>query len=360
MNSEWSMVDPVGAARRRPTYILPVPSPAAPRILAVRLSSIGDVILITPLLRAIRTRHPDAYLAVLTKRALAPLFQDDPRLDQVIALEPGESLASLARRLRRERFTHCLDLHGSLRSRALRLLVPGRWRGYDKRALARWALIHLHRHWYRDEVPTPERYFEAAQDLDVHPDGGPPEIFLTAAAERAADAWLAAHGISGPFVALAPGAAHATKRWPAPSWSALAAALARRGIGVVTVGGPDDREVGREVAAAAGGMGTNAAGATTLIETAALLRRATATVSGDTGVMHLATAVGTPVVALFGPTVREFGFFPYTTAATVIERDLDCRPCSAHGSARCPLGHHDCMRKIDVATVEAAVLEWIR
>lgn len=338
-----------------------MPSPDAPRILAIRLSSIGDVILITPLLSALRARHPDAHLAVLTKRALAPLFQDDPRLDQVIALEPGESLRALARRIRRERFTHCLDLHGSLRSRALRLLVPGRWRGYDKRALPRWALIHLHRHWYRDDVPTPERYFEAARDLDVRPDGRPPEIVLSAAAEAGADQWLASRAIHTPFVALAPGAAHATKRWPAPSWSALAAALARRGIGIVTVGGPEDREVGAEVAAAAaGGMGTSAAGAATLVETAALLRRAAVAVSGDTGVMHLATAVGTPVVALFGPTVREFGFFPYTSARTVIERDLDCRPCSAHGGARCPLGHHDCLRKVEAAAVEAAVMEWLR
>ncbi|MGH7533239.1 MAG: glycosyltransferase family 9 protein [Gemmatimonadales bacterium] len=337
-----------------------MPAPTAPRILAVRLSSIGDVILITPLLRAIRARHPEAYLAVLTKRALAPLLQNDPRVDEVLALEPGESLSSVAGRLRRERFTHCLDLHGSLRSRALRLLVPGRWRGYDKRAAARWALIHLHRDWYHDQVPTPERYFEAARDLDVHPDGGPPEVFVPATAADATDAWLATSGVPRPFVALAPGAAHATKRWHVESWKALAASLAERGLGVVTVGGPDDRAVSAEVAAAAGASGTHAAGAATLIETAALLQRAAAAVAGDTGVMHLATAVATPVVALFGPTVRQFGFAPYTAAATVIERDLDCRPCSAHGGARCPLGHHDCLRRIEVAAVEAALLEQMR
>ncbi|MGB7212902.1 MAG: lipopolysaccharide heptosyltransferase II [Gemmatimonadales bacterium] len=337
-----------------------MPLATAPRILAVRLSSIGDVILVTPLLRAIRARHPDAHLAVLTKRALVPLLQDDPRVNEVLALEPGESLGSIARRLRRERFTHCLDLHGSLRSRALRLLVPGRWRGYGKRAVARWALIHLHRDWYRDQVPTPERYFEAARDLDVHPDGGPPEVFVPATAARTADAWLAERQIPRRFVALAPGAAHATKRWPAESWVALATSLAKRGIGIVTVGGPEDRVVAAEVAAAAGAAGANAAGAISLIETAALLQRAAATVAGDTGVMHLATAVATPVVALFGPTVPQFGFAPYTAAATIVQRDLDCRPCSAHGSARCPLGHHDCLRLMEVARVEAALLTWVR
>ncbi|HEV2290403.1 MAG TPA: hypothetical protein VGR60_01035, partial [Gemmatimonadales bacterium] len=97
-----------------------MPSFPAPRILAVRLSSIGDVVLITPLLRALRARHPGAHLSVLTKRAMAPLLQHDPRIDSLIVLEPGGSLAELARRLRAERYTHFLDLHGSLRSRALR------------------------------------------------------------------------------------------------------------------------------------------------------------------------------------------------------------------------------------------------
>ncbi|HSC59497.1 MAG TPA: glycosyltransferase family 9 protein, partial [Gemmatimonadales bacterium] len=229
-----------------------MPAPESPRILAVRLSSIGDVILITPLLRALRARHPGAHLAVLTKRATAPLLQHDPRIDSVIVLEPGGSLAALARRLRAERYTHVLDLHGSLRSRALRWLVPGRWRGYDKHAVARWGLIHLHRRWYRDQVATAERYFEAARDLDVRPDGGPPEVVVPPASADAAGAWLAARGIPGRFVALAPGAAHATKRWPAESWQDLATRLSRRGLGVVTVGGPEDAPIGAAVAAAAG------------------------------------------------------------------------------------------------------------
>jgi heptosyltransferase-2 len=77
-----------------------------------------------------------------------------------------------------------------------------------------------------------------------------------------------------------------------------------------------------------------------------VIRRAEALISGDTGVMHMATGVGTPVVALFGPTVRQFGFFPYRSDAGVVELDLPCRPCSAHGSARCPLGHHRCMKQM--------------
>jgi heptosyltransferase-2 len=329
-------------------------------VLAVRFSSIGDILLTTPLYRALKARHPGAHLTVVTKPAFAPLLEGNPRVDRVLTLGRGGSLTALAATLRSERFTHCLELHGSLRSATLRRLVPGRWRGYRKRAAARWALIHLKRDWYRDAVPVAERYFEAARDLDLHPDGGPPEFFVPAAADAAMAAWLDETGVPRRFVTLAPGAAHATKRWPLDRWVALARGLAAAGLGVVAVGGPDDADLAATVAAAAGPAGTNAAGRTSLPETAALLRRSAATVAGDTGVMHLATAVTTPVVALFGPTVRQFGFFPYTDRATVVERELACRPCSAHGGDRCPLGHHDCLRTIAVAEVRAALDRWLR
>jgi heptosyltransferase-2 len=90
----------------------------------------------------------------------------------------------------------------------------------------------------------------------------------------------------------------------------------------------------------------NVAGTLSLQQTGALLARARVVVSGDSGVMHMATGVGTPVVALFGPTVRQFGFFPYRGRAEVLERPLDCRPCSVMGGARCPMGHHRCLKDI--------------
>ncbi|HJS47025.1 MAG TPA: glycosyltransferase family 9 protein, partial [Gemmatimonadales bacterium] len=98
-----------------------------------------------------------------------------------------------------------------------------------------------------------------------------------------------------------------------------------------------------------------AAGEASLQGTGALLAAAAAAAAGDTGVMHMATAVGTPVVALFGPTVRQFGFFPYRARALVLERELSCRPCTFHGSARCPLGHHRCLRDISPEEVARGV-----
>lgn len=324
------------------------------RVLVVRFSSIGDVLLTTPLLRALRRRHPEAAVIYVTKRAMAPLVADNPHLSQVVALEPDEPVRHLAARLRPLGATHGLDLHGSLRSRALRLLVGCRWAGYHKRKLARTLLISTKLDRYGDHLPVAERYFEAARRIDVRPDGGGLEFHLAAAARERVARWLAEQGgglAAARIAALAPGAAHATKRWPVMHWSALGERLTAAGYRLVVVGGPDDRGVAQQIGAPA----VSTAGEFSLQETGALLARATVLVSGDTGVMHMATGVGTPVVALFGPTVEQFGFFPYHARATVLQRDLTCRPCSAMGTAKCPLGHHRCLVDVAPAEVAAAV-----
>jgi lipopolysaccharide heptosyltransferase II len=271
------------------------------------------------------------------------------------------TLAGLASELRARRYTHLLDLHDSFRTRLLRALVPGRWRTYPKHRVARSALIHAKRNLYADSRPVPERYFSAARDLDVKPDGDPPELFWAPEAGREVDDWLA---IRSPtqhraLIALAPGAAHATKRWPQEHWLALVQLLIAQGFDIALVGGAEDIVASTAISNAAPEQVLNAAGRFGLQGTAALLQRAAAVVSGDTGVMHMATAVGTPVVGLFGPTVEPFGFFPYTARARVVELALDCRPCSSKGGPRCPLGHHRCMRDMHPELVFEALRRWV-
>jgi heptosyltransferase-2 len=332
-----------------------------PNVLAVRFSSIGDVLLITPLLRAIRRKYPAARVTVLTKQVHAPLLSHNPHLNRVISLDPGQSIRELARELRAQRYSHLLDLHGSLRSRLLQALVPGNWATYPKHRLARALLIQTKRDWYQNGRPVAERYFAAARDLQVAPDGGPPDFFVEPDAVRETTAWLEGNGLGQgqPLITVAPGAAHATKRWPLSHWKALVRRFTGDGFHVIIVGGPDDTQLGAELLAESSGTIASAAGRFGLQGTGALLQRSAALISGDTGVMHMATAVGTPVVALFGPTVKAFGFFPYTPNATVLELDLSCRPCSSKGTPRCPLGHHRCLVDIRPETVLEAVREYL-
>jgi lipopolysaccharide heptosyltransferase II len=333
----------------------------APNVLAVRFSSIGDILLTTPLLRAIRHSHPGARVTVVTKRAYLPLLSHNPHVHRVIGLAPGRSLTSLATELRGDQYTDLLDLHDNLRSRILRLLVPGRWRSYPKHRLARWLLVHAKRNRYRDRRPVPERYFSAARHLQVVPDGAPPEFFIGREAIEEATAWLGSAGLASAakIVALAPGAAHATKRWPLEHWRALIDRVVADGLPIMILGGPDDAGIAAELAAGRSGV-VNAAGRFGLQGTGALLQRASVLVSGDTGVMHMATGVGAPVVALFGPTVEAFGFFPYTRVARVVELPLSCRPCSTQGGPRCPLGHHRCMIDIHAGAVYDKLREVMR
>jgi heptosyltransferase-2 len=317
--------------------------PPGPRVLIVRFSSLGDVVLTTPLLRAIRARHPQADLTFVVRSRYADLLAGNPAVTRVVATAPGEPLGALVRRLGSATFDACVDLQNSPRSWRFRRLLGGTWGVVDRRRLARLALIWLGVDNYRGHTHAVERFFEAARALDVHPDGRPAEVFPTADDEAQAAA-LIPEGA----VALVPGARWANKRWPAAHWRALAHRLVARGVKLVAVGSEDERPL-------LSGPGVIDAYGLPLRATAAVLRRARLVVANDSGLMHLATAVGRPVIVLVGPTVEAFGYFPYRVPSRVLGRALSCRPCTPSGSDHCPLGHHRCMIEIAPDEVATAV-----
>ena len=301
-----------------------------PRVLVVRFSSLGDVVLITPLLRAIRRRHPAAHITVLTRTRYAELFEDNPAVDRVIPFDPAAGWAGLRAQLAPAHYDVRLDLQDSLRSRRLRRRLGGPWGVAPRRRAARLALIWLGWDRYRPPQPVPETYFVAARSLEVQPDGKPPEVFPSPAdVERAAE--LVPRGC----VILAPGASRAAKRWPPGAWRALARRLQQRGHPVAAVGDAHERVLLGDGIIEAYGLSLRA--------TAAVLERARVVIGNDSGLLHLATAVSRPVVAIFGPTVPAFGYAPYGVPTGIVQRPLACRPCSAIGGDHCPLGHHRCM-----------------
>ena len=327
-----------------------------PSILLVRFSSIGDIVLTTPVVRAIRARHPAARITYVVREDFADLLRHNPRIDRLITWRHREPLRPLAAQLRQEAWTHSIDLHGSLRSLQLRRLVGGEWSGYPKHRMRRTLLIASRRRLGGPLGPIVQRYALAARTLDITLDDRPAEVFVSVEAEQAAARFLDAHGLGRTrrLLALVPGAAHFTKRWPPEHWAALVDRLAPTND-VVILGGEAERSLAQSLAERGGAAVASAAGQFSLLGSAALLRKSAAVVAGDTGLMHIANAVGTPVIALYGPGVEQFGFFPWQAAAKVLERDLYCRPCSAHGSARCPQGHHRCLRDIAPADVAQAL-----
>lgn len=177
-----------------------------------------------------------------------------------------------------------------------------------------------------------------------------PSLALNDSERAAAQAWLDANGVVEPFVVMAPGSVWGTKRWD--KYPALAASLARQ---VVVIGGDDEIGLASDIVAAQP-RARSAAGRLPLRVSAALLERAAALVTNDSLPLHLAQATGTPTVAIFGPTVPEFGFGPTGPRDRVVELEgLACRPCSRHGPATCPLGHHRCMVDLDVLRVMNAL-----
>ncbi len=314
-----------------------------PRVLVVRFSSLGDVVLITPLLRAIRRRHPAAHITVLTRARYAELFEDNPAVDGVIPFDPAAGWAGLWAHLAPARYDVRLDLQDSPRSRRLRRRLGGSWGVAPRRRAARLALIWFGWDRYLPPQPVAESYFVAARSLEVQPDGKPPEVFPSPAdLERAAA--LVPQGC----VILAPGASRAAKRWPPEAWRALARQLQHRGHTVAAVGDARERVLLE-------GEGIIAAYALPLRQTAAVLARARVVIGNDSGLLHLATAVSRPVVAIFGPTVPAFGYAPYGVPAGIVQQPLACRPCSATGGDHCPLGHHRCMIDIEPEAVLRAM-----
>ena len=319
--------------------------------LVIQTAFLGDVVLTTPLLTALAERHGP--VDVVTTPAAAPLLEGHPAVREIIRYDKKGRDAGLAgvwrlgAALRARRYARAYLPHRSWRSAALALLarVPERTGFADSPAAIT----------YTTRVARVRTGHEVERLLALAgtPGGEAPPVSLALHPEdeAAADRWLAERGVPRAFIAVAPGSIWATKRWP--YYPALAASVE---AALVVVGGREDAALADEIVAAAPGRAWSAAGALSLGGSAALTRRARALVTNDSAPLHLATAVGTPVVAIFGPTVPEQGFGPRDERSLALgHAGLRCRPCSAHGPAVCPLGHHRCMRELPAETVVEAV-----
>ncbi|MGH7676845.1 MAG: lipopolysaccharide heptosyltransferase II [Gemmatimonadaceae bacterium] len=325
--------------------------------LVIQTSFLGDTILTTPLIAELARRGP---VDVVTTPASAGLLANHPGIRAVVPYDKRgtdsgvRGFLTLAKRLRAFRYDAAYLAQGSLRSAALACVAGvSRRVGFSTSA---GRLLYTQRVEYREHLHHAARLLRLA-----NPDAEPattdprPRLFPGIPERGAVDRFLALHGAYDglPLVALAPGSVWPTKRWP--FYADLARDLAADAR-LVVLGSADDAGLAEEVCAAAGKNAVNATGVLTLLGSAELIRRCQALVTNDSAPQHLASAVDTPTLAIFGPTVPGFGFGPLAkNSATMGLDSLACRPCDRHGPRKCPLGHWRCMRDLAPRDVAARV-----
>ena len=331
--------------------------------LVIQTSFLGDTVLTTPLIAELGRRGP---VDVVTTPASAAILSNNPGIRAIVPYDKRDtdrgSLGFLrtAKRLRGFGYEAAYLAQGSMRSAALALFA-----GVTRRvgfATHAGRMLYSEKVEFRDDMHHAARLLSLARGTDVPPT--PQEIrprLYPGIPERAqVDRLLALHDLlddGPPLVALAPGSVWATKQWP--HYTDLARELAPHAR-LVVIGSAQDAALAESVVAAAPRGAFSAAGVLTLLGSAELIRRCSVLVTNDSAPQHLASAVGTPTITIFGPTVPAFGFGPLAERSDVAGVDPDvltCRPCDRHGPRTCPLRHWRCMRDLAAPDVAARVID---
>jgi heptosyltransferase-2 len=313
----------------------------------IRLSSLGDVVLATSCLKPVCEAHPGCEIIFITKSEFSGVFNNNPYLNGVIAWSESEPFKGLLARVRAERFDFLVDLHSTPRSRSITAFSGAKKTAtYKKSHIARRLSVVRKKKLKTRHVI--DRYMDALKPLGVKTGDTLPAIYPGAEDAGWVDLFLAEQGYSGgPLVVVAPGGRKRTKRWPAPKYSRLASSLVSElGATVVIIGDEGDLDISAQIGEGNPGV-IDGIAKTSIGKLGALVSRSDLVVSNDSAPVHFAVASGTPVIAIFGPTIGEFGFAPYGAGHFVVEKELYCRPCSLHGTDTCPEGHHRCMEEIE-------------
>jgi heptosyltransferase-2 len=329
-------------------------------VLVLRFSAVGDVVLTTPAIEALRRALPAARIVYAIKERLAHLVSENPNVDEVIALRPGEGPLSYASRLRAAKPTVVLDLHGKIRSKILRALIPGvRKVVWHKRDFRDTLPVKLALRPYHSSMLFADRYHAAVEELVGRPlPRGRLRYFLGPEDVAAADKALRAAGVdpSKRLLGLSPGANWATKRWPSDRFAGLARRALSAGMQVVVQGNDAERPLGQMIAASAPGA-VDVCGKLDLRALGGFISRCTAFVANDSGPMHIARALGVPTLAFFGST--DPAMFDFA-GHEVMFAGVECSPCSFFGRRRCPRGHFRCMLDLDEERAWGALAPLLR
>ncbi len=319
------------------------------KVLIIRLSSIGDIVLTSPVIRCVKKTHPTCVLHVLVKPSYHALFEANPYVD---AIHHYEARTSLVQKLKREKFDFVIDLQNNARTAYLRWRLGVRSGIVHKVNLEKWLLVNFKIN-LLPIAHVVDRYMNAARGIGVRNDGLGLDYFIPPDQEVHVDQLPLTH-LNG-YAALVIGGHHATKRLPLHKLNALVAQLP---LPIVTLGGPEDQPLGEVLHQRYPLKVFNACGKFTIHQSASLLKRALVVITHDTGLMHIAAAFRKKIVSLWGNTVPAFGMTPYFGSSApaahnhIVEvQGLGCRPCSKLGFTQCPRGHFRCMNDMDIGRV---------
>ena len=341
-------------------------SPNVPKsILIIRLSSIGDILLSTPFIRQVREKYPNAKIDFILKDMYIDLLKYNSHLNTIYSLnlnKERKELYELKVKLKEKKYDLIFDLHNNLRSNYLKRGISAEQiYSIKKDKFKQFLLVRFKINLYDHDTPIPDRYLSVAKDIDVADDGKGLELSWTKETVDSTEKKIASIGLklNHHFVCLAPGAGFFTKRWPAGKFEDLVDLIQRdKKTQIVILGGEKDKVFGSFLKKRKNIIDTS--GIFTLLETAYVISKGKIIVSNDSGLMHMATAVKTPVVAIFGSTVKELGFFPYRAKSMVVENSkLSCRPCSHIGKNKCPRNHFKCMEEITPERVFSGLKQFL-
>lgn len=306
------------------------------KFLIIRLSSLGDVILSTSVVRELKKQFPGSQIDFLVKEQYVDAVKFNPLITNKYVYPADNITGKLTGILENEKYDAVIDLQNNFRSRKITKELSADLYSYKKPSLKKFLLVRFKINLFRQIKSVQQMYSEACPLIEF--DNQPPEFYFTISPKiRKPEKRLAV---------LCPGSRHFTKMWPVEYFIRLSAKLINSGYEVYVTGGKDDIEICREIA------GTNSlifdySTGNKLDEIATVINFADVVVCNDSGLMHIASALKKPLAAIFGSTVKEFGFSPLSANSVVIEnKELSCRPCSHTGRSNCPKKHFKCMKEI--------------
>lgn len=329
------------------------------KILVIRFSSIGDIVLTTPVVRCIKKKYQNCEVHYLTKQQNVSILQNNPYINKIYALDGTASgFHSLIKKLRSEDYDFVVDLHKNLRSRRIIFNLRKPSASFSKLNFKKFLLVKFKKN-LMPNIHIVDRYFEAVKSLQVENDGKGLDYFLIDEDYIPNDALPIA--FQNGYICMAVGSKHETKQMPAELLIRICQKIKGQ---ILLIGDLHDKTKANRVENAIGSRVFNGCGSFSINQTAALIKNSLGIITPDTGAMHIASALKKNVISVWGNTVTDFGMYPYLPKdmqdkSLICEvENLKCRPCSKLGFKRCPKKHFKCMLLQDVDKIADTANSW--